>query len=434
MNTITKQKPKRKSIVESNVGALLSPLLFRCLISVCFVGMALSFYATEHTIQLQLQGLENPGACTVSEFINCDAAQASGHALLNGIPIAWWGFLFYFCLVTTFGWMRLKLQFTPTFTLFSAALSLAAVVFSLYKAYILFFVLQVLCPVCVIMYAVNFILLILLLQPVRHVINNPVLMIAGSKKNKNKSTAIILKQRRPLWLNHGLRYAAATAFIFVLGITVAKWFALNIIKLPEIDVAEEVKKHFQQPTYTDVAPSWAPVWGNPESAVEVVEFSDFQCNYCRHAAFHLRSILWEFKEEVKLRFMNFPLDPQINYSVGNTGHDQAALAARAVVWAQHKGVFWEFHDELFRNQQDINREFVLDLAVNHGWTRAEFDSLLEYKNAYYRVFDDIQYGIRVQVTATPTLLINGRKVKYWARPNVLRAIIEEEIRKANRQT
>ena len=60
------------------------------------VGMSLAWYATSQTIAIEQVGLGDPSGCSINEWINCDAAHASSYANLFGIPVAWWGFLFYF--------------------------------------------------------------------------------------------------------------------------------------------------------------------------------------------------------------------------------------------------------------------------------------------------------------------------------------------------
>ena len=84
-----KQRAKRTNQPDFNRIALWAAVGFAAL------GAALAFYATTLTFNIESQGLVEASGCSLSDFINCDVANASSYAKMFGVPVAWWGFLFY---------------------------------------------------------------------------------------------------------------------------------------------------------------------------------------------------------------------------------------------------------------------------------------------------------------------------------------------------
>ena len=86
-----------------------------------------------------------------------------------------------------------------------------------------------------------------------------------------------------------------------------------------------------------------PVRGNPDAPVTIVEFSDFQCPYCKLAAATVEQILERYPNDVKLVYAHFPLD----------NHPWATPAAVAATCAaqQTASAFWTLHDTYFDEQR-----------------------------------------------------------------------------------
>ena len=136
---------------------------------------------------------------------------------------------------------------------------------------------------------------------------------------------------------------------------------------------------------------------------------------------------------MRFYFLNYPLDKAINPAVQRDFHRQAGLAARAGVCAKQRGDFWAYHDDLFRQQKQLSRKLVIDLAKQHGWNAAEFEACLDDSATIQQVREEIAGARIAGVTATPTFFINGRMVKSWGNADLIGAIIREERQRAPRQ-
>ncbi len=90
-----------------------------------------------------------------------------------------------------------------------------------------------------------------------------------------------------------------------------------------------------------------PNLGTPGAPVVLVEFSDFQCPYCKEEATMLRqNLLTAYPKQVRLYFKTFPLESLHPWA------KSAAIASRCV-YRQQPGAFWDFHDWIFAHQAEI---------------------------------------------------------------------------------
>ncbi|OGG25999.1 hypothetical protein A2960_05590 [Candidatus Gottesmanbacteria bacterium RIFCSPLOWO2_01_FULL_39_12b] len=87
----------------------------------------------------------------------------------------------------------------------------------------------------------------------------------------------------------------------------------------------------------------APVQGENNAKVTIVEFSDFQCPFCGRSYPTIKKVLSDYKGKVRFAYKQFPL---------NSIHPKAQKAAEASQCARDQGKFWELHDKLFENQTE----------------------------------------------------------------------------------
>jgi protein-disulfide isomerase len=161
----------------------------------------------------------------------------------------------------------------------------------------------------------------------------------------------------------------------------------------------------------------APSRGPANAPVTIVEFSEFQCPFCRRAAPTLREVEARYKGKVRIVFRHFPL----------SRHENAPKAAEAADCAQDQGRFWEMHDRLFDNAERLTVADLKEHARAVGLDGAAFDACLDsgrHADRWRRDLADAQsYG----ATGTPMFFVNGRLIS-GAQPFVVFArMIEEEL-------
>ena len=99
----------------------------------------------------------------------------------------------------------------------------------------------------------------------------------------------------------------------------------------------------------------------------------------------------------------------------------------AALAAGQQGKFWEFHDEMFKNYNRLNDQKVQEIVTQLGLDQAKFNTDQKSPVETARIRQDYEEGIRLGVRGTPTVFINGRRLKNRSMKN-MEAIIEEEIK------
>jgi len=158
------------------------------------------------------------------------------------------------------------------------------------------------------------------------------------------------------------------------------------------------------PPGQDLTLTGAPRRGSKTAKLVLVEFSDFQCPFCaRHARGPYEQIQLEYVNSGKVQyaFRHFPLDHL---------HPLARQAAEAAVCAEEQGKFWEFHDRLFLNQQQLSKEYLSAHASGVRIDSAKFETCLSQPRAATRVTQDVSDARRLGLRATPAFVIGEIQV------------------------
>jgi protein-disulfide isomerase len=145
----------------------------------------------------------------------------------------------------------------------------------------------------------------------------------------------------------------------------------------------------------------APTFGPSDAKVNIVEFSDFQCPFCSRAATAVHDLKQKYGDKVHFTFLQFPL----------SFHTFAHQSAEAALAAHAQGKFWEFHDKLFANQKQLDRPALEGYAKELGLNVGEFKKALDDKTYAPTVDAEQKLGEEVAVDGTPTMFLNGKRVK-----------------------
>ncbi|HET9582109.1 MAG TPA: thioredoxin domain-containing protein [Gemmatimonadota bacterium] len=144
-----------------------------------------------------------------------------------------------------------------------------------------------------------------------------------------------------------------------------------------------------------------PRLGSATAPVTVVEFSDFQCPHC--ATFHdqiFPALQRLYGDQVRWVFVN-RFFPQ---------HDMAERAAMAGECAARQGKFWEFADPVFAGQSRLSRSMLDEVARDIGLDMAAYGTCMENAETASEVAADQAEGERLRIDATPTFIVNGRRL------------------------
>ncbi len=147
----------------------------------------------------------------------------------------------------------------------------------------------------------------------------------------------------------------------------------------------------------------SPVKGNKDAAVTIVEFSDYQCPYCRKFHPELNKALAAYPNDVKYILKHFPL----------TMHSQAKPAAKAAFAAGEQGKYWEMSELLLANGRNLNEVMFNQFADQLGMNVEQFVKDYHEKDQQWEqmIRNDMSLGAQSGVRGTPTFFINGHKTR-----------------------
>ncbi len=164
----------------------------------------------------------------------------------------------------------------------------------------------------------------------------------------------------------------------------------------------------------------SPTYGPEDAPVTVVEFSDFECGYCRRVVGTLDQVKENYGDQVRIVFRQFPLQ----------NHSHAQKAAEASLCANDQGKFWPMHDLLFTEQDRLDVASLEKKADRIGLDRARFDDCLASSRHAEKVRRDLKEGASVGVSGTPSLFVNGVNVPGGAGSyETLSQAIDDELRR-----
>jgi protein-disulfide isomerase len=172
-----------------------------------------------------------------------------------------------------------------------------------------------------------------------------------------------------------------------------------------------------QPMLGPLPPAIAPI--------SLVVFSDFECPICKEEAQILREqVAKQFADKVRIYFKDFPLD-----SIHPWAH-AAAIAGRCV-YNQNPTTFWDYFDWVYENQQGINLDNFNGkfqaFANDHKLDGMQLGRCVENKTSDADVTREIAEGHALQVSATPTSFLNGRKLEGGLPWQTLEQLINIEL-------
>lgn len=145
------------------------------------------------------------------------------------------------------------------------------------------------------------------------------------------------------------------------------------------------------------------VLGNNDAPVTIVEFSDYQCPFCRR---YFKNTFSEIEKDyiktgkVKYVFRDFPLE----------FHKQAPKAAEAAHCAGEQGRYWDMHNKIFDNQSEIQVESLKKYAADIGLDAGSFNSCLDSGKYASEIDKDSDDGRKIAVSGTPTFFIGKSRL------------------------
>ena len=158
-----------------------------------------------------------------------------------------------------------------------------------------------------------------------------------------------------------------------------------------------------------------PSRGPATAPVVIAVYTDMQCRFCANAIGSLDQLMDEYPDMLRIVVKQMPV------------HATAELAAEAALAADAQGKFWELHDLMLQNQEDLSRDVLVALGQQAGLDTTQLAGALD-AHTYRTALDaEVAAAKSLDVTATPTFVVNGRRVVGLLPIEELRATIEAAL-------
>ena len=168
----------------------------------------------------------------------------------------------------------------------------------------------------------------------------------------------------------------------------------------------------------EIATAGAYAKGPANAPIQLVEFSDFHCPFCRRVEPTIAEVLKKYDGKIRFVYKDFPIDSL---------HPQARAAAEAARCAGEQGKFWEFHGKVYAGPTEASAATMQGFAKEVGLDAAAFETCRSGRKYQSQVQADIIEGTKLGVNGTPGFFINGRFLSGAQPIEAFSKIIDEEL-------
>lgn len=240
-------------------------------------------------------------------------------------------------------------------------------------------------------------------------------IIEGANASENVTPGVetalppVIVQNRPDWIPWA---AMPLVFLLGLGIGWVIWGRVPGAAGPEVQIPQNVTRY-------DIPDAGNPSIGPANAPITIVEFSDYQCPYCKRWYDTVSTrLMADYKDKIRFVYRDLPL---------SSIHPEAQAAAEAADCAGEQGVYWKYHDALFGAQYGLGGEAYTKYATELGLNMDAFAACVSEHRYKSEVDTDASFATSMGLNSTPTFFINGLAVVGAQPYEVFQQIIDKEL-------
>ena len=371
---------KRGPFVDDNAPPLRWPWWLSVVL--CAVGLTLSILLERIHIKIHSDPAFH-SFCSVDRTVNCDIVARSSYAVILGVPVAVWGIFGYVVagLVAVWGARRREPRLTAGCALYlTSAFTLGSVGLGAVSA----FLISAVCILCIATYGVNVLLLLCAVVAARD---------SGLRSSLAEPWRALRGRRGVL----SLVILVACAVLLIVAYP-SYWKAAQSAERPT--PTEPTVPH-------GIEPGGGRFIGAEKPAVTLLEYSDYECPYCRQAHTQLRALIERYPTLLRLVHRHYPLDISCNSSLKAKMHENACFAAMIAECAGKQDRFWQANDYLFAEARALGSRSNAEIARDLGLDLKALETCLR-SDGPRAVAADVDEGNRLNIQGTPTFFVEGQ--------------------------
>lgn len=180
---------------------------------------------------------------------------------------------------------------------------------------------------------------------------------------------------------------------------------------------DEPVKIMLEPKRVAVNSTGHPSEGAKDAPVTVVEFTDFQCPFCKATEATIKQLKSKYGDKIRLVHEDYPLP----------FHSHAMDAAKAARCANEQGKFWPYRDALFADQSKLAPADLKATAKSLGMNSSKFDACFASTKYDGMIKADQAAGEKAGVDGTPAFFVDGRPLIGAQPVNKFEELIDDEL-------
>jgi uncharacterized membrane protein/protein-disulfide isomerase len=384
---------------DNSIQPLPFAVYYYTVVFLVLVGLLVSLYLSYSHFRVYTD-IGYKSFCAISKAINCDTVSQSAYSIFLGLPVPVWGtvgyiFFLLFLLIAKNKDAQKKRIWNLLF-LIAAAFTL----YSIILAAISTFHIHSYCIMCMVLYAVNLLLL----------------FYTRMIRCRFKSSGLIEGLKKDIQFLQTRRSFVLRMFTpFLVGIVLVLLFFPAYWQFDPPVLHSKLKSGMTKDGH--------PWIGAENPKLIITEYTDYKCFQCKKMHFFLRQLIAGHPDKIRLIHRNFPMDHSVNPIVKEPFHVGSGKIALMAIHAANQNKFWQMNDLLFEMAGESDVIDVRKLAARLEMDPKTLAGSVNDRSARLRLQQDILSGLKLQISGTPAYVINENLYLAQIPPEIIKTAL-----------
>lgn len=377
------------------------PIYFWTVLCLAAAGVADSIYLSISHYRVYAD-IGYRSFCAISKAINCDTVSQSPYSIFLGLPVPIWGIVGYLFLLLLLPLARKKDAAKKRIWALMFLVALAFSVYSVILAIISTYIIHSYCIMCMVSYAINFLLLFYIWIIRKRFNREP--MINGLRLDLG-----FLVDKRS--------YCFSVFTPLFIGLVLVKIFFPDYWNLEQPILSPQISSGI-----TADGDAWI---GAEHPELVIIEYTDYQCFQCKKMHYFIRQLISQHPDKIRLVHRHFPMDHEFNPIVREPFHIGSGKMALLAISATTKDKFWQMNDVLFDRAGKADTLNVKELADEVGVAFQDLGRSINNPAIRIQLYRDIRDGLKLDIDGTPAFVINDKVYLAQIPPEVIKDALKD---------
>ena len=376
-------------------------IYFYTVMLIAVVGLMVSVYLSYSHYRVYTD-IGYKSFCAISKAINCDTVSQSAYSIFLGLPVPLWGVVGYIFFLLLLLFAKTRDAENKRLWLLLFLISAGFTLYSVILAAISTFYIHSYCIMCIVLYAVNLLLL----------------FYTRMIRSRFKSNGLIGSLRKDVQFLQSKRATVLRTFTPLLVGIVLLWLFFPAYWQLDLPVLRSALN-------SGVTQDGHPWIGAENPRLIITEYTDYKCFQCKKMHFFLRQLIAEHPDRIRLIHRNFPMDHSFNPIVKEPFHIGSGKMALMAIHAVKESKFWRMNDLLFEMAGESKVIDIRKLSARLGMDAKTLAHSINDRNTRLSLQQDILSALKLQINGTPAYVINGNVYLAQIPPEIIKTALAD---------